>query len=217
MRNDNRDPLRRLSAWLCLVLCLGTLLVAAPARAEPVTVGAIQVATGTTLTVQVSGYGRSEVITSWASSARGTVFATASGKTDGSGRATLVIPVKRFWESGWWAVTVKGSSSRREAIATFEVLAAPPSGRLNVEPPQARAGQRVQFSGAGFNTGERVSVWATAPDGSTWAVEENLRARDGTIYYFFDLPANAQTGAWYLTGYGITSDRLLVGSFTVAP
>ena len=217
MLNDTHGPSRRLSAWLCLLLCLGALALASPARAETVTVDALQITSGATLTVQVSGYGRSEVITSWASSARGTVFATSSGKTDGSGRATLVIPVKRFWESGWWAITVKGSSSGRLAVATFEVVPAPPSGQLDVEPAQARAGQRVQFSGAGFNSDERVSVWATGPDGGTWAVEENLRARDGAVYYYFDLPANAQPGVWYLTGYGTDSDRLLVGSFTVVP
>jgi hypothetical protein len=201
------------------MLCLSGLLVApttfAATPAASSTVDRIQVKAGETITVKATGFNANEKVSSWASSARGSVYPTTGGTADSSGNVTLTFRLGRFWEPTWWASTVHGLSSGLEAITTFEVLASPPDGTLDVDTTSVAPGGRISFHGGGFANGEVVSVWVTRPDGTTTSISTNLPSTNGDIYFFYDVPVGAAPGVWSATAYGTTSNRLLVVTFTV--
>ncbi|MEI6045793.1 MAG: hypothetical protein WCS37_15710 [Chloroflexota bacterium] len=80
--------------------------------------------------------------------------------------------------AGQWAVTVQGLNSGFTASATFEVLA----------PELALAGAHLSgtvylviYAGINWFPEERVSLWITAPDGSTAALEYTYADASGNI------------------------------------
>lgn len=208
--------LRRLAGvWLCVFLCLGTALTAAPASAASATAVSIHVNAGSTVTILGNGFGKRERITTWASSVHGAVYPTDSADTSSNGDVAVTITARRFWEPGWWAVTLHGSSTGREAVATFQVQATPPDGRLDVEPVTVRVGSIVRFHGAGYRSDEKVSIWTTHPDQSATALDVDIGRNDGDIYFSYTIPGNAPIGRWYMTAYGNNSERFLIAAFTV--
>ena len=118
----------------------------ARATAADGTVDRLQVPAGGTVTVKVSGFVVDKLLSSWASSVRGTVYSTAEVDTDVTGSATLQIQTGRFWEPGWWAVTVNGQYSDIRTIVRFEITAAIPDGRLDIEPDTASPGSTIAFT-----------------------------------------------------------------------
>jgi len=215
--------------WSRILGSIGLVLVLAinvtPASAATVT-SDISVASGSTLTISASGFTSGERLSTWASSFRGTVYPTSGTTADSNGKATIGIHVRRFWEPGWWAVTVHGISSGREAITTFQIMPSPPNGSIDVSPTSARPGMMVNFHGTGFNANDSVQAWVTAPNqtvsplnctttGSETTCNNLTVSATGEVWFSFTVPAGAQTGTWYVTAYGAGSDRVLIGSFTI--
>jgi hypothetical protein len=205
----------RLGGLLAVVLLLVSVVGARPAFAATAVVESIDVRAGSRLTVFGTGFEPGEFVTSWASSTRGAVYATEFGRADGAGNVTLSITIKRFWEPGWWAVTLHGFRSQRQAIATYRVEAAPPDGVLDVEPTVVRRGNRINFHGAGFLPDEGIQVWATRPDGSARAFPTQIIRRGSSANFHFEVPADAPPGTWYMTAYGLQSERLMIVTFVV--
>jgi hypothetical protein len=215
----DRKQLRRLLAAALSLLLLAGLVPASTASALGTaadgTVDRLQVPAGGTVTVQVSGFETYEPLSSWVSSVRGTVYSTAEVDTDVNGNATLQIQTGRFWEPGWWAVTVNGQYSDIRTIVRFEITAAIPDGRLDIEPDTASPGSTVRFHGAGFTDGEPISVWATRPDGGVNTFTPDLYSTNGEVSFAYELPDNAAPGDWSMTAYGLVSGRLLIVPFIV--
>lgn len=218
MQHAPKQRRRLISIGLCMLL-LGGLLAAAPSYAvSPAadgTVDRLQIPAGGSLTVNVSGFDQYELLSSWASSERGTVYATADGETDLNGNASLLIRTGRFWEPGWWAVTVNGQYSRIQTIVRFEITAVVPDGTLDIEPKIGSPGSTLSFRGAGFTDGEAISVWATRPDGGVNTFTPDLYSTNGEISFTYELPNNAAPGDWSMTAYGLVSGRLLIVPFFV--
>jgi len=128
----------------------------------------------------------------------------------------LSIQLGRFWEPTWWAVTVHGQNSRREAITTFEVTPSPPDGALDVDATMVHPGSHINFHGTGFTDGEAISVWATRPDGSAVSVSTKFHSSNQAIYFFYDVPTDAALGTWSMTAYGQSGGRFLITTFMVA-
>ncbi len=91
---------RAVGIWLCAILCFGAALIAAPASAASATAESIHVSAGLRLTIRGSGFGRSERITTWASSIHGAVYPTDGADSDTSGDVGVTITARRFWEPG---------------------------------------------------------------------------------------------------------------------
>ncbi len=122
----------------------------------------------------------------------------------------------RFWEPGYWAITVHGIDSKAEGIATFEVQAGPPSGRLDSDAAVISPGGRINFHGYGFKNYELVSVWVTRPDGSAEKLKGSpLTAVGAEVYFYYDTLPGALDGVWSMTAYGNESDRLLITTFEI--
>ncbi len=82
--------------------------------------------------------------------------------------------------------------------------------------PGAVAGQTIEFQGTGFEPGEQVSIWATAPDGSVLGghtVRANLL---GEARLTFQLPFNAIGGTWAMTAWGRRTQTPVITYFDVA-
>jgi hypothetical protein len=205
--------------WLVLPLIIMIALVlitAPPAHAAEATLDTIQVKPGGTLSLRASGFGAREVVNSWVSGTDGSVFPTENGVSTQGGAVYLTIRIGRFWQPGWWAITILGSESGSKAIATFEIIPAPPDGTLATDRAQVFGGEHINARGTGFAPAEVVKAWVTLPDGTATAIASELRAdRNGDVYLAYDVPASAAPGTWYITAYGTESQRLLVGSWAV--
>jgi hypothetical protein len=82
--------------------------------------------------------------------------------------------------------------------------------------PSAVAGQEVVFQGSGFEPGEQVSVWATAPDESVLGGHTVTASDRGEARIAFRLPFNAIGGNWALTAWGRRTQTPVITRFDVA-
>src|SRR6266545_4450580 len=72
--------------------------------------------------------------------------------------------------------------------------------------PSVAAGQTISFIGTGFTRGERVAIWATAPDQTVIGGDFEFAEGDaGRIDIGFKVPEEAFSGRWSLTAYGFIS------------
>ena len=202
--------------WIVAMLAV-TALGVRPAYAASASVDNPVVETGSTLVVRVSGFRNNEALVTWVSSARGSVYPAEPSSVDNQGNVTINISIKSFWEPGYWAVTVHGVDSEREAVAQFEVKTGPPDGRLELSATTLAPGTTLQARGEGFKSGELVSAWITRPDGTADQVPASpLEPIGGRIQFSYAIPAGAPLGVWAVTAYGNGSDVILVSQFTVA-
>jgi hypothetical protein len=113
-------------------------------------------------------------------------------------------------------MTIAGHASGRLAVGYFDLAPRGPDVSLEVSQPSASPGATLVFGSAQFEPNEIVSYWATGPDGTGYdggyvvADESN-----GRVAFSYAIPAGAPTGAWTMSAYGETSDRLGVAVFTV--
>lgn len=195
-------------------------VAAATATLEPTSVvDGTTVKAGSIFIVRASGFNSSERISTWASyGLRPTVYATTDGMSDSDGNISLEIKVGRFWEPGWWAMTVSSSDETRKAVVNFKVEAIPPDGVLDIEPRRdLRGGEQVMFHGAGFNFSDTIKIWITRPNGSAVEILTGITQRGNEVWFSYDIPFGAATGRWSATAYGQGSERLMIRDFSVVP
>lgn len=76
-----------------------------------------------------------------------------------------------------------------------------------VVPPQGQTGTRFHFTATGFEPGERVDSWVTAPDSSTSPRYPSVYADSaGMAIWSWDAPAGVLLGQWTMAARGIRSD-----------
>lgn len=224
MHNSSVSRLRKsLTLGLALLVLVAGTVSTRPAAAATATLEPTSVVDGTTVKagsrfiVRASGFRRDERISTWASyGLRPTVYATAGGNADSSGNISLEIKVGRFWEPGWWALTLSSSDENRKAVVNFKVEATPPDGELNIEPRRdLRGGEVVSFNGAGYNVNDTIRIWITRPDGTAEPIEKVITQRGNEVNFSYTIPWGAPTGRWSATVYGLGSEHLLIQFFNV--
>jgi hypothetical protein len=77
------------------------------------------------------------------------------------------------------------------------------------------AGSSIEFAGANFRPGERIAIWATAPDTAVIGGEYYWASAEGTAKIIFDIPRDAIGGTWALTVRGDISKQLAIAYFQV--
>jgi len=197
-----------------------TAVYAATVTLEPTSVtDGYTVKAGHRFVIHASGFKANESVSTWTSfSLRPTVYATAGGQADSSGNVNIEIKTGRFWEPGWWAITVSSFDSKRTGITQFKIESVPPDGGLDVNPARdMHGGERILFHGVGFNQGETIKIWVTRPDGSATPIENGIVQSGSGVNFYYDIPAGSMTGRWSATAYGLSSERLLVQPFNVIP
>lgn len=77
----------------------------------------------------------------------------------------------------------------------------------NASPRFGNPGQRFSFFATGFDKGERVGYWATAPDGSVPAqsTRQVIANKNGRADWSWTAPANALAGTWLIAAKGVNS------------
>lgn len=114
---------------------------------------------------------------------------------------------------GTWVVVVQGVRSKITRVIQFEIrqndqaaqgiLPTNPPG-VAVEPVSGVAGTRFFFMAAGFQPGETVTFWATAPDGSLYDKSKYTIVADlqGEAYWNWGTPPDAPSGIWMMKAIG---------------
>jgi hypothetical protein len=80
----------------------------------------------------------------------------------------------------------------------------------NVSPHGGGPGQRFDFYATGFRSGERVGIWATAPDGSvpSQGARQVTANKDGRADWNWRAPGSAMAGVWLIAAKGTSSGAL---------
>jgi hypothetical protein len=97
----------------------------------------------------------------------------------------------------------------------------PPPGptTVRIDPPSGRAGTTFTVLGDGFERGERVSLWMTAPGGSVRPIDAKPEAdRNGSIsgsHVQITTDTGFRDGTWYVTARGTKSGRQGIGTFRI--
>lgn len=72
--------------------------------------------------------------------------------------------------------------------------------------------QAVSFAGSGFDPGERISLWTSAPSGATTPLEGVTANTDGSFAATVSFPSD---GYWQVTAQGNASARQVIGGYNV--
>jgi len=93
----------------------------------------------------------------------------------------------------------------------------PAATSVRIEPSSGGPGQVFTVQGDGFDRGERVSLWITAPGGSVRPISQQPTAdQNGSISGArIQIPTDSgfRDGVWYVTVQGLRSGRQGIGSF----
>ncbi|MHB8644850.1 MAG: hypothetical protein ACYDAR_03550 [Thermomicrobiales bacterium] len=176
---------------------------------------------GTPVTFSGSGFNGNELISLWTTAPDSTTAPLIGIQADGTGGFTDEVT---FPSAGNWQVTAEGHTSKHQVIGRYSVTdpssstttAAAPSSTFIAPstsvPVQVTAGANVTFTAIGFNAGENVAVWTTAPD-TTVATLASVQATSlgrATITTSF-----ASAGLWQITLRGHDSTHEVIGQFQV--
>jgi hypothetical protein len=202
---------------------------------------------GTIFDIRINGFQPNEAISYWFTLPSGEVAGTEEPVEIGNHSGSLSLPLDSSileglpGVEGIWSVTFEGASSRHQSIVYFKITPdpnvtptpgptadpsasrcddVPASVNMTVRPSNcARRGAGFEFEGRGFQPGEQVGVWLTAPDqsviGAPFQVEADGSGVAGTVSFqtFSDFPL----GIYVLTMEGTTSRARAFGYFKLIP
>lgn len=104
-------------------------------------------------------------------------------------------------------------------VLSMSFVMAPPARAegLMLEPsePAVAASKVIAFTGSGFRSGERVSMWYTTPRQFVLGGGYASATSDGRISRSFAVPADAIGGTWWATAYGDESQTAVTTTFIV--
>lgn len=179
-----------------------------------------QVAIGAPVLVTGSGLLANEPLAFWQTAPDSTVAPLQGPQTaDANGAFSLSIP---FTTPGFWQITAHGITSGHEVIGRYVVTgdstipSAALPGTVDTSTGTTAAttvGTSVAFTGSGFNAGERISAWITAPDSSVTALPQANADSNGNVTVTTSFPT---PGAWQVTLHGVDSGREVIGQYQVS-
>jgi hypothetical protein len=220
-------------AWIIFLLTLTAVfpwnVEAATLQQQPPPVSDVQVTPtegppGTTFTFYAAGFQRLEEVHYWATAPDGTVDTSHAGTdtADDIGRARWNWTAPINVQPGRWLMVAQAPRSGIQQLIVFTVTpqdsATPvvPSS-TGVTPPAGPPGTSFVFFAQGFALGERVTYWATAPDGTVDSATagQTIALTDGRAEWTWHAPASAQRGRWLMVAHGLSSGVEQVIGFDV--
>jgi hypothetical protein len=189
---------------------------------------------GTQLEIDIYGFQPNEQIGFWLTSPSGGIVGTRqtydigpSGAVDGLPFDTDGVP-----EPGIWYLVFQGAQSGHQAIVYFKVYTdepqapgpgtaqLPASQNATVTPQHGARGTVFEAKGHGFQAGEAVGVYITAPDSSVYGAAFQVQADDSgdseTVTVDSSaIPAGQSRGVWAITFEGVSSGRKGIAYFEI--
>ena len=172
-----------------------------------------------------TGFRADERVGYWATAPDGSVPDTTSRQVTANhdGRADWTWRAPSNAMAGVWTIAAKGVKSGRLRTLRVEIITSggsqpaataqpntPADGQgQNVAPRGGSPNTRFAFFATGFRSGERVGLWATAPDGSVRSIDHQAIAnKDGRADWSWRAPSDAQAGVWVIAAQGTKSNTL---------
>ncbi len=191
--------------------------------AQAATVVVQQTAMGQNAPFMDTGFMPDEGIALWTTAPDRSVAALPANQADRRGMISMHIA---FTTSGFWQVTAHGLDSGKEVITAFNVggttgtvsatlaAVAIPTGTITTPAGTVAVAvnQLATFTRGSFAASEPVSLWTTAPDGKTTALDGASADRSGNVAVVVSFPTN---GYWQVTAHGLTSGKEAIGGFAV--
>jgi len=179
------------------------------------------------INLQVSGFASNESLAIWETFPDFTVLPLGASNVNSAGMANIELKMNQTFPIGTHYISVRGEKSKYYVIATFQLL--PPVVKLDrgvsIEVSKggvgAKQGDFYSFVGTGYRLREPVALWLTYPDGTVKDLGQVRTSREGTWGASVAFGPKDPVGRYFLTGYGITSNRtgvatiILTGGMTV--
>jgi hypothetical protein len=194
-------------------------------------------APGTKFTILGAGFQPGEQVIFWRQSPDQQIFPlTDVAVADGNGAisgARIQFATGKKDQQGIWFIVGVGTASGRRGVAAFQLGSPPQPGpcgnvgpapqppppaesTLTVAPASGPVGQTFTANGRGYQSGESVSVWLTAPDQSVRAVTNDARAdRNGNLSVAITTDQGFASGRWAVTARGNSSGLTGIAYFTL--
>jgi hypothetical protein len=185
-------------------------------------------APGSLFTFFAIGFKPGEQVSYWFNSPDGTLYPpeeqefVVMASDDGRADWDWVPPLDAA--TGIWQAVAFGQSSNTQRTIFFEVVplgqvVETPGGGVErgAEPYVSAPNDTVAFFATGFASKERVSFWATAPDGSIYNGSEVIANEDGRADWFWRSPEDAPFGVWQMIAFGQKSEVIREIQFEIRP
>jgi hypothetical protein len=205
---------------------------------------------GTQFTYFAQGFTPNEALSFWFTAPNGGVVGTSRPAflAPGDGKFQFPIPTSAQFAQlpGWWAMTWAGDFSKHQSVGYFYVArnagecAGVPAPQNTSSPPQAscdtsgskdgkaepasvQAGHTVRVTAWNFTPNEGLSLWFTAPNGSTVGTARPSFRVPGDGGFYLDIPTQPSSdisfspGRWAITFEGASSHHQSVIFFCVTP
>jgi hypothetical protein len=180
--------------------------------------GTLPAGIGVPVSFSSNGFTANESISLWETAPDSTVTGLTGTQADGNGAFNVSVT---FPTAGNWQITAHGVTSGVEIIGRYAVGTTATSGSsfvptagsqgFSTVPPVA-LGSAVTFSGNGFNSGEDIKMWETAPDTSVAALSDVAADGTGTFTATITFPS---IGNWQVTAHGKDSLHEVIGRYTI--
>lgn len=211
---------RIIASLIVVMLCVG--LFATSATATYAAQGATIVLTpntapqGSTVTIELSGFRPSEVVTLWQTFPDKSVVGQGDYEVNVDGEATLSWVVDSSYPTGIHSMSARGNKSLRVGVTRFEVTLG--EGMVSNVPMSVSTitdsqGSIFRFSAVGFSSRELVSVWLRTPSDEVLDLGEVLSSREGTFDYELIMGGSYAEGSYHLTAYGSKTQNIAIASF----
>jgi hypothetical protein len=205
---------------------------------------------GTNFTYFAQGFTPNEALSFWFTAPNGAVVGTSrpAFQAPGDGKFQFPIPTNAQFAQvpGWWAMTWAGDFSKHQSVGYFYVArtagecagvpapqntSAPPQASCDTsgskdgkaEPASVQAGHTVRVTAWNFTPNEGLSLWFTAPNGSTVGTARPSFRVPGDGGFYLDIPTSPSRdisftpGRWAITFEGASSHHQSVIFFCVTP
>lgn len=188
---------------------------------------------GTAIVMDIFGFRPNEEIGFWLTSPDGVIVGTRRTLNIGpTGSASgLEFPTDGL-EPGIWYFVFEGVRSKNQSVIYFKILgdqptpppsggdtSVPPSQNAQVNPASGRGGTVFSAQGFGFQPGESIGVYVTAPDQSVFGAPFQVEADDSGVSGVVSLRTGRDfpPGVWAFTFEGVKSGHKAIAYFRILP
>jgi hypothetical protein len=216
---------------IMLILAVVTMVVffvaAVPASAASISVNPTSGGLGTTFTIYADGFQSKGLVDTWVTRADGKTIGLGTVRANSAGQVSFSITPQLGWPSGEYIAVAHARTGGLQLFVKFGLNAPPPPAGASSggTTPAAPAGMSVQptsgnnnttfiLTAGGFNVGEPVLMWVTAPDLSIAGAGTVIANSSGVVQLAGKLPSTSLAGKYTAYARGQFSGHQYSATFT---